>query len=151
MSDTAARPTGIGPHLMDASIVGIDLGTANSVVATVNEDGRLVILPSPSGAEITPSVVYFEPDGSVLVGSSAIQASAADPDNGVRLVKRAMGTECPLHIRGQDHTPESISAFVLRHLSGAAGRKVRAVISVPAYFGTREREATHQAGLIAGL
>ena len=139
---------------MDAGIVGIDLGTTNSVVATVDEDGRVVILPSPSGAEITPSVVYFEPDGSVLVGSAAIQASAADPDNGIRLVKRAMGTEFPLHVRGQDHTPESISALILRHLSGAgeaAGRKVRAVITVPAYFGTREREATHQAGLIAGL
>jgi molecular chaperone DnaK (HSP70) len=149
---------------MDASIVGIDLGTTNSVVATVDENGRVVILPSPSGAEITPSVVYFEPDGSVRVGSAAIAASAADPDNGVRLVKRAMGAEFPLHVRGQDHTPESISALILRHLSGAAtandgrpcaseasGGKVRAVITVPAYFGTREREATHQAGVIAGL
>ena len=85
-----------------------------------------MILPSPSGAEITPSVVYFEPDGSVLVGSAAIQASAADPDNGVRLVKRAMGTEFPLHVRGQDHTPESVSALILRHLSGAGAGKPEA-------------------------
>jgi molecular chaperone DnaK (HSP70) len=138
---------------MDGSIVGIDLGTTNSVVATVDESGKVIILPSPSGAEITPSVVYFEQDGSVLVGSAAIQASVADPDNGVRLVKRAMGNDFPLHVRGQDHTPESVSALILRHLAGLAvrDRKVRAVITVPAYFGTREREATHQAGLIAGL
>jgi molecular chaperone DnaK len=144
---------------MDASIVGIDLGATNSVVATLDQSGKVIILPSPSGAEITPSVVYFEPDGSVLVGSAAIRASAADPDNGVRLVKRAMGNDFPLHVRGQDHTPESVSALILRHLAGAAGPhgrpaehgKVRAVITVPAYFGTREREATHQAGLIAGL
>ncbi len=142
---------------METRVVGIDLGTTNSVVATVDESGRVMIVPSASGAEITPSVVYFEPDGSVLVGSAAVRASAADPDNGVRLVKRAMGTDFPLRLRGQDHTPESISAFILRHLAGTGavsagpGGKVRAVITVPAYFGTREREATHQAGLIAGL
>ena len=144
---------------MESPVVGIDLGTTNSVVATVDESGSVVVLPSASGAEITPSAVYFEPDGSVLVGSAAVRASAADPDNGVRLVKRAMGTEFPLQVRQQDHTPESISALILRHLVGAsaagnrpeADRKVRAVITVPAYFGTREREATHQAGLIAGL
>jgi molecular chaperone DnaK (HSP70) len=126
---------------MDASIVGIDLGTTNSVVATVDESGKVIILPSPSGAEITPSVVYFEQDGSVLVGSAAIQASVADPDNGVRLVKRAMGNDFPLHVRGQDHTPESVSALILRHLAGLAvrDRKVRAVITVPAYFGTMSR------------
>jgi molecular chaperone DnaK (HSP70) len=144
---------------METRVVGIDLGTTNSVVATVDDSGSVVVLPSASGAEITPSVVYFEPDGSVLVGSAAVRASATDPDNSVRLVKRAMGTEFPLCLRGQDHTPESISALILRHLAGVgaadvsqgAARKVRAVITVPAYFGTREREATHQAGLIAGL
>jgi molecular chaperone DnaK len=142
---------------MEACVVGIDLGTTNSVVATVDESGTVVVLPSASGTEITPSVVYFEPDGSVLVGSAAVRASAADPDNGVRLVKRNMGTEFPLSLRGQDHTPESISALILRCLVGtdaaslARGGKFRAVITVPAYFGIREREATHQAGLIAGL
>jgi molecular chaperone DnaK len=142
---------------METHIVGIDLGTTNSVVATVDPGGQVVVLPSASGAEITPSVVYFEPDGSVLVGAAALQASACDADNGVRLVKRAMGTDFPLHVRGQDHTPESVSALILRHLAGTgapgrgSGHKVRAVVTVPAYFGTREREATHQAGLIAGL
>jgi molecular chaperone DnaK (HSP70) len=144
---------------MEPHVVGIDLGTTNSVIATVDKSGSVVVLPSASGAEITPSVLYFERDGTVLVGAAAVRASAADPDNGVRLVKRAMGTEFPLQICGQDHTPESISALILRHLAGVGaagsgpgtGRKVRAVITVPAYFGTREREATHQAGLIAGL
>jgi molecular chaperone DnaK len=142
---------------MEPHIVGIDLGTTNSVIATVDDSGSVVVLPSASGAEITPSVVYFEQGGPVLVGAAAVRASTADPDNGIRLVKRTMGTEFPLHVSGQEHTPESISALILRHLarvgpagSGAA-RKVRAVITVPAYFGTREREATHQAGLIAGL
>jgi molecular chaperone DnaK len=140
---------------MEFHIVGIDLGTTNSVIATVDHSGSVVVLPSASGPEITPSVVYFEPDGAVLAGAAAVRASVTDPDNGIRLVKRVMGTDFPLNVRGQDHTPESISALILRHLAGigAAGsdRKVRAVITVPAYFGTREREATHQAGLIAGL
>lgn len=150
---------------MGSLTVGIDLGTTNSVISTVDERGGVVVLPSASGAEITPSAVYFEPNGVVLVGSAAVRASAADPDNGIRLVKRVMGTDFPLHLRGQDHTAESISALILRHLTGAGvtgtgatgtgatgtGEKVRAVITVPAYFGTREREATHQAGLIAGL
>jgi molecular chaperone DnaK len=140
---------------MEPRIVGIDLGTTNSVIATVDTSGSVVVLPSASGAEITPSVVYLEQDGAVVVGEAAVRASAADPDNGIRLAKRVMGTDFPLHVRGQEHTPESISALILRHLTGVgaagSGRKVRAVITVPAYFGTREREATHQAGLIAGL
>jgi molecular chaperone DnaK (HSP70) len=99
--------------------------------------------------------VYFESDGAALVGSEAVRETAFDPDNGVRLIKRSIGRECPLDIRGQQHTPESISALILRQLVNAAvggsGEKVSAVITVPAYFGTAEREATHQAGVIAGL
>jgi molecular chaperone DnaK len=136
-------------------VVGIDLGTTNSVVASVSDHGEVVVLPNAVGDEITPSVVYFEPDGSVVVGEEAVQATAVDPDNGVQLIKRNMGAEFPLTIRGQDHTPESISALILRQLTSAAcgttAEPVRAVITVPAYFGLAEREATHQAGLIAGL
>ena len=139
---------------MSKHVVGIDLGTTNSVVATVDDRGDVVILPNASGGEITPSVVYFDSDGSVVVGEEAVQATAIDPDHGVQLIKRAMGTEYPVHVRGQEHTPESISALILKQLAGAAvghDEQVSAVITVPAYFGLPEREATHQAGVIAGL
>ena len=140
---------------MGRRVVGIDLGTTNSVVASVDDGGSVVVLPNASGREITPSVVYFEPDGSVVVGEEAVQAIAIDPDNGVQLIKRVMGTEFPLRVRGQQYTPESISALILRQLvsvaAGAGGEKVSAVITVPAYFGLAEREATYQAGLIAGI
>ena len=137
-------------------VVGIDLGTTNSVVATVADDGTVVVLPNDSGGEITPSVVYFEPDGTAVVGDEAVQATAVDPENGVQLIKRAMGTEFPLLIRGQQHTPESVSALILRQLAAAAtagssAAEISAVITVPAYFGLAEREATYQAGVIAGL
>ena len=125
-------------------------------MASVDDAGTVVVLPNASGAEITPSVVYFEPDGTVVVGEEAVQATAVDPENGVQLIKRAMGTEFPLRVRGQEHTPESISALILRQLVAAAGGtasggKVSAVITVPAYFGLAEREATYQAGVIAGI
>lgn len=142
---------------MTRQVIGIDLGTTNSVVATVDDSGTVVILPNADGGQITPSVVYFEADGDALVGSEAVRETAFDPDNGVRLIKRSIGRDSPLDIRGQQHTPESISALILRQLVSAAvgesgnGEKVSAVITVPAYFGTAEREATHQAGLIAGL
>ena len=135
-------------------VVGIDLGTTNSVVASVDDDGTVVVLPNANGGELTPSVVYFEPDGTVVVGEEAVQATVIDPENGVQLIKRAMGTELPLEIRGQQHCPESVSALILRQLVTAAtggSDKVSAVITVPAYFGLAEREATYQAGVIAGL
>ncbi len=105
---------------MTRHVVGIDLGTTNSVVATVDDSGTVVVLPNADGGQITPSVVYFEPDGTALVGGEAVRETAFDPDNGVRLVKRYMGTEFPLHIRGQQHTPESVSALILRQLVSAA-------------------------------
>jgi molecular chaperone DnaK len=134
-------------------VVGIDLGTTNSVVASISDDGRVIVLPNAVGGEITPSVVYFEPDGGVVVGEEALQAAVLDPDNGVQLIKRNMGVDFPITVRGQDHTPESISALILRQLATAAGTAgpVSAVITVPAYFGLAEREATYQAGIIAGL
>ena len=139
---TAVNRTSDGPN-----VVGIDLGTTNSVVASVDEDGTVAVLPNVSGCEITPSVVYIRPDGSVVVGEDAVQSAAIDPDNGVHQIKRAMGMEFPLRIRGREHTPESISALILRQLACAAvgrGAKVSAVITVPAYFGLAEREATYR-------
>lgn len=142
-------------HVSGNAVFGIDLGTTNSVVASLDDDGGVIIVRNTVGAEITPSVVYFEPDGTVVVGEEALQATATDPGNGVRLIKRHMGTEFPLVHRGNEHTPESISALILRHIAGvrqhSPGSTPRAVITVPAYFGLAEREATYQAGLIAGL
>ncbi len=131
---------------MSRPVVGIDLGTTNSVVATVDHDGKVVILRNAVGHELTPSAVYFEPDGGVVVGADALASAAMDPENGVQLIKRHMGTEFPLTIRGQDHTPESISALILRQLAAAAsaGReeeRVAAVITVPAYFGRQHGHA----------
>ncbi len=142
-------------------IIGIDLGTTFSVVATVGSDGRPVVLPNQLGERTTPSVVYFESASSVLVGSAAWQAG--DPDNTVALIKRQMGTAGEYRFHGVAHTPESVSALILRGLADAAAARlgadgvdgsdgaVRAVITVPAYFGIREREATYQAARLAGI
>ena len=121
---------------MSKPVVGIDLGTTNSVVATVNDRGEVVILSNASGGEITPSVVYFDSDGSVVVGEEAVQATAIDPDHGIQLIKRAMGTEFPIHVRGQEHTPESISALILKQLVARrdrtrASRSARSSLSRP--------------------
>jgi molecular chaperone DnaK len=136
-------------------VLGIDLGTTNSVAASIDDQGRVVILRNALGSETTPSVVFFEPDGGVVVGEEALQAIAIDPSSGVRLIKRHMGTEFPLLLGGQEHTPESISALILRQLTtgerDGSAAPPRVVITVPAYFGLAEREATHQAGVIAGL
>jgi molecular chaperone DnaK len=138
---------------MTSAVLGIDLGTTNSVVASLDDRGAVVVIRNVVGEETTPSAVYLESSGHAVVGEEARQLTAVDPDNGVVLIKRHMGTDFPLRIRDQDHTPESISALILRQLVAATGmpdaRQV--VITVPAYFGTAEREATVQAGRIAGL
>jgi molecular chaperone DnaK (HSP70) len=138
-------------------IVGIDLGTTYSMVATIGEHGRPVAVPNELGDATTASVVYFESGSSVLVGSAAVDAAVADRDNVVTLIKRQMGTECELRFHGVAHTPESVSALILRGVVDAAAARladtgpVRAVITVPAYFGIREREATFQAARLAGI
>ena len=137
--------------------LGIDLGTTRSVVATVEASGAPMVLPNRLGEVLTPSVVCFESATEVLVGSAARDREAERPDRVVSLIKRQMGTECLLSFDDIEHTPESISALILRALvAGAlpgthAGEPVRAVITVPAYFGIREREATQQAALLAGI
>lgn len=138
---------------MAAQALGIDLGTTNSVVATVDDAGGVVVLPNAIGEDTTPSVVYFEDNNQVVVGAEAKESLAIDPDNGVALVKRLMGTDAPIIIKGQNHTPESISALILRQLVAAATTDSgpAAVITVPAHFGTAEREATYQAAGIANL
>ncbi|MGC5031771.1 Hsp70 family protein [Micromonospora sp. DT229] len=136
--------------------IGIDLGTTCSVVATVDENGRPRVLRNRLGEEITPSVVCFESPTSVLVGTAARNAAAVVPDLTVTLVKRQMGTDRRFAYHGHEYSPEAISALILRGLLAGVLPEDRpgwtaAVITVPAYFGIREREATQQAGLLADI
>ncbi|HTU09146.1 MAG TPA: Hsp70 family protein, partial [Trebonia sp.] len=122
----------------------------------VDDSGRPVILKSAVGEDTTPSVVYFESPENVVVGRQAKDSALLAPDQVVELIKRQMGHDIHYTFHGQDHTPESISALILRELTRAAqdqaGEEIRdVVITVPAYFGLLEREATRKAGLIAGL
>jgi molecular chaperone DnaK len=135
---------------------GIDLGTTYSCIAYVDETGRPVVLKSAVGEDTTPSVVYFESPENVVVGRQAKDSAVLAPHLVVELIKRQMGEDVHYSFHGQAHTPESISALILRELARAAqeqtGDEVRdVVITVPAYFGLLEREATRKAGQIAGL
>lgn len=135
---------------------GIDLGTTRSCIAHVDHTGRAVVLKNAIGEETTPSVVYFESPENVVVGQQAKDTALLAPDLVVELVKRKMGEDFHYSFHGQDHTPESVSALILRELARAAGEQTEeevrdVVITVPAYFGLLEREATRKAGLIAGL
>lgn len=135
---------------------GIDLGTTYSCVARVDDSGRAEIIKNAVGEDTTPSVVEFEDADSVVVGQAAKDNAKLQPENVVSLIKRQMGKDVEIVKHGQRHTPESISAFILRELAAAAeangGDPVRdVVITVPAYFGVTEREATRKAGTIAGL
>lgn len=135
---------------------GIDLGTTYSCIASVDESGRPVVLKSAGGEDTTPSVVYFESPDHVVVGREAKDCARLAPELVVEHVNRQMGEDVEYTFHGRDHTPESVSALILRELARAAqeqtGEKVRdVVITVPAYFGVQQREATRKAGLIAGL
>ncbi|MBL7489631.1 Hsp70 family protein [Frankia sp. AgB1.9] len=141
---------------MTDGVYGIDLGTTYSVIARINDLGQAEQLLNNDSLPTTPSVVYFEGDSDVIVGAEAKRLQLRDPDNACSLIKRHMGTDYPLDFRGQKHTPESISALILKELVAFAnaetGEEVsKVVITVPAYFGIQEREATKQAGKIAGL
>ncbi|QUC13600.1 molecular chaperone DnaK [Arachnia propionica] len=138
-----------------ARAVGIDLGTTNSVVAVL-EGGEPTVIPNAEGARTTPSVVAFTPSGEVLVGEVAKRQAVTNPDRTIRSVKRHMGTDWKVDIDGKDYRPQQISAFVLQKLKRDAeaylGEAVtNAVITVPAYFSDAERQATKEAGEIAGL
>jgi molecular chaperone DnaK len=135
---------------------GIDLGTTYSCISYVDRTGRPVVLKSANGEDTTPSVVYFESPDNVVVGRQAKDSAVLYPDLVAELVKRQIGQDVHFSFHGQDHTPESISALILRELARAArdqtGETVEdVVITVPAYFGVLEREATRKAGQIAGL
>lgn len=135
--------------------IGIDLGTTNSCVAVV-EGGTPVIIPSADGARTTPSVVAFTKEGERLVGMAAHRQAAVNASRTISSVKRHMGTDWHIDIDGKSYNPQAISAMILRKLKGDAeaylGESVRdAVITVPAYFNDIQRQATKDAGRIAGL
>ncbi len=138
-----------------ARAVGIDLGTTNSVVAVL-EGGEPTVIPNAEGARTTPSVVAFARGGEVLVGEVAKRQAVTNVDRTIRSVKRHMGGAWKIKIDDKDYRPQQISAFVLQKLKRDAeaylGEPVtNAVITVPAYFGDAERQATKEAGEIAGL
>ena len=138
-----------------SKIIGIDLGTTNSCVA-VMEGGEPVVIPNAEGNRTTPSVVAFSKNGERLVGQIAKRQAVTNPDNTVISIKREMGTNKKVNIEGDEFSPQEISAMILQKLKADAenylGQKVtQAVITVPAYFSDSQRQATKDAGKIAGL
>src|SRR5882672_6414929 len=160
-----------------AKVIGIDLGTTNSVVAVL-EGGAPVVIPNQEGNRLTPSVVAFTKDGEILVGQVAKRQAVTNPENTVFSIKRFMGRrydevqqeiklvpykvvkaangDVRIDIRGKQYSPPEISGMILRKLKEAAeahlgGKVAQAVITVPAYFNDSQRQATKDAGQIAGL
>ncbi|MDR0804318.1 MAG: Hsp70 family protein, partial [Oscillospiraceae bacterium] len=138
-----------------AKIIGIDLGTTNSCVSVI-EGGESVVISNAEGARTTPSVVAFTKEGERLVGQLAKNQSVTNPDNTVISIKRHMGTDYKVTLNGKQQTPQQVSAMILQKLKTDAesylGEKVTdAVITVPAYFTDSQRQATKDAGQIAGL
>src|SRR5438874_11441473 len=158
------------------AVVGIDLGTTFSLAAYV-KDGQPVVVRDERGSALVPSVISFHDDGTVLVGSAARKRALSDPEHTIISVKRLMGRtladlqkELPLipyqvvereaeagrkvlHVKiaGREHTPEELSALILQEVRRLAGNPTKAVITVPAYFDDGQRQATRDAGRIAGL
>ena len=138
-----------------SKIIGIDLGTTNSCVA-VMEGGDAVVIPNAEGNRTTPSVVAFSKDGERMVGQVAKRQAITNPDRTVISIKREMGSDYKVNIDGKKYTPQEISAMILQKLKADAeaylGTTVtEAVITVPAYFTDAQRQATKDAGKIAGL
>ncbi len=138
-----------------AKIIGIDLGTTNSCVSVI-EGGEPTVIPNAEGGRTTPSVVAFSKDGERLVGQVAKRQAITNPDRTISSIKRDMGTDRKVSIDGKDYSPQEISAMILQKLKADAeaylGEPVsHAVITVPAYFNDSQRQATKDAGKIAGL
>src|SRR3954454_6377733 len=161
---------------MNPSVVGIDLGTTFSLAAYVR-DGRPEVVRDAAGHALVPSVISFHPDGTVLVGTAARDRALSDPEHTIFSVKRLMGRTLKdlanelkliphqiveremeggrrvlrVDIAGHEHTPEELSAMILREVRRRAGNPTKSVITVPAYFDDSQRQATRDAGRIAGL
>ena len=138
-----------------SKIIGIDLGTTNSCVA-VMEGGEPVVIANAEGARTTPSVVAFSKTGERMVGQVAKRQAITNPDRTISSIKREMGSNYTVAVDGKSYTPQEISSMILAKLKGDAeaylGEKVdSAVITVPAYFTDAQRQATKDAGQIAGL
>ena len=138
-----------------SKIIGIDLGTTNSCVSVI-EGGEAVVLPNAEGARTTPSVVAFSKDGERMVGNVAKRQAITNPERTIASIKRHMGSDYKVNIDGKAYTPQEISAIILQKLKSDAesylGDKVtEAVITVPAYFTDAQRQATKDAGKIAGM
>jgi len=138
-----------------SKVIGIDLGTTNSCVA-IMEGGQATVIPNPEGNRITPSVVAFTKTGERLVGELAKRQAVTNADRTIRSIKRKMGSDYRVKIDDKEYTPQEISAMILQKLKADAeaylGEKVtQAVITVPAYFTDSQRQATKDAGRIAGL
>ncbi len=138
-----------------SKVIGIDLGTTNSVVSVI-EGGEPTVITNQEGSRLTPSVVGFSKSGERLVGQLAKRQAVSNPDRTISSIKRQMGTKYKVGIDGKDYSPEEISAMILQKLKGDAetylGEKItQAVITVPAYFSDSQRQATKDAGKIAGL
>ena len=138
-----------------AKVIGIDLGTTNSCVAVL-EGGEPTVIANAEGNRTTPSVVGFAKNGERLVGETAKRQAITNPDRTIASIKRYMGTDHKVTIDGKDYTPQDISAMILTKLKNDAesylGEKVtEAVITVPAYFSDAQKQATKDAGKIAGL
>ena len=138
-------------------IVGIDLGTTNSVISYMQADGKVKVIPNPEGTNTTPSVVAFKSSGEEIVGNAAKRQAITNPDT-VSSAKRKMGTADKFHISclNKDFTPQEISSKVLAYMKSYAEKNLgqpvkKAVITVPAYFNDAQRQATKDAGTIAGL
>ena len=136
-------------------IVGIDLGTTNSEIVLYH-DGRPEVLADEQGRKILPSVVGVTEAGELLVGEEARNQLLLHPERTVRSIKRRMGQPEPVRMAGAEYTPQEISAIILRRLKETAERRLgqpvsKAVITVPAYFSDAQRQATREAGEIAGL
>lgn len=137
-------------------VVGIDLGTTNSVIAWMKPDGNVEVIPNSEGSRITPSVVAFTKTGEILVGEPAKRQMILNPDRTIKSIKRKMGSDYKVRIDDKEYTPQEISALILKKLKKDAesylgGEIKKAVITCPAYFNDAQRQATKEAGIIAGL
>ena len=138
-----------------SKVIGIDLGTTNSCVA-VMEGGEAVVIPNAEGNRTTPSVVAFSKTGERMVGQVAKRQAITNPDRTISSIKREMGSDYKVEVDGKKYTPQEISAMILQKLKSDAeaylgGPVSEAVITVPAYFTDAQRQATKDAGKIAGL